>query len=91
MAEYLPPDMWPPGGQDCNPWDCDVWCIGPEGVSCVNPRSLSFARAPPNMLGRLSTGEIDAAIDIILPRLRKIITLGGKSLKICCKTYLQEI
>ena len=34
--------------------------LEPEGVSCGNPRSLSFARAPPNMLGRLFTGEIDA-------------------------------
>ena len=35
--------------------------------------------------------EIDAAIDIVRPRLRKVIRLGGKILKICYKTYVQEI
>ena len=25
LPEYLPSDMWPPGSQDCNPWDYDVW------------------------------------------------------------------
>ena len=42
------------------------------------------------MLGRLSTGEIDGAIDIIRPRLRKVIKLGGKSLRFVIKRIFKR-
>ena len=78
LPEYLPPNMWPPGSSDCNPCDYNVWSSLVQRFLCGNLWSRLFAWAPRNMLGRLSRGEIDAAIDIVRPRLRKWLDWEGK-------------
>ena len=61
-----------------------------RGFLCGNPRSRSLVWAPRNMLGRLSTGEKDAAIDIVRPRLRKWLDWEGKVLRFVIKRILKR-